>query len=184
LPDVIQYTASRCLPIKDEFIADRPDCKGINDYVMGEIERTKPKQIFLHADWRRHKGQDPARNIRRTIDFIQAVSPATRITIVGGVPQWHPSLPIVLFRQNISMEPGLYLRSSVFSEIAEFDTAFEVTARASGVRFFSALRAMCRGEECQPVTMFNGAPTLTAWDYGHLTEGGSVLLAEKLLEQQ
>ena len=185
LPDVIQYTASRCLPLKDEVITDRPDCKGINDFVMREIERTKPRQIFLHADWRRHRDQGPAKNIRRTIDFIQAVSPATRITIVGGVPQWHPSLPIMLFRQNISMEPGRYLRSSVFSEIAEIDKGLEATAKESGVRFFSALRALCRGEECQPVTMFDGCPDthglgLRAFDGGRLGPPGGKTAREAI----
>ena len=43
VPDLIQYNAGGCPPLKDVNIGWRPHCREINDFVMREIERLQPK---------------------------------------------------------------------------------------------------------------------------------------------
>lgn len=183
LPNLIQYTAGGCPPIKDAVVTLRPLCKKINDYVMQEIQRIKPHQIFLHANWPIYSQLDPVRNIKKTIDYIRRVSPNTKIIIIGAVPQWAPSLPNLMLRKGISLNTVQHLKNPTLNNLRIVDRAFEAFSEKEGVSFFSALSAFCLNDNCQITTSYNDKLMPTAWDYGHLTTGGSVLLAKKLLEK-
>ncbi|HSL06038.1 MAG TPA: SGNH hydrolase domain-containing protein, partial [Nitrospiraceae bacterium] len=182
LSNVIQYTASDCPPIRDAVIVRRPHCKDINDYVMREIQRIKPRQIFLLANWTLYnKRQELTENMKMTIDYVHSVSPSTQVTIIGAVPQWYPSLPARMLKKRMAIENGQYVRSSVLNDLGEVDKALDAVSKENDVEFFSSINALCVNDKCQSAITYNGTLTLTAWDYGHLTEGGSVLLAKKLL---
>jgi hypothetical protein len=180
--NVIQYTASECPPIRDTVAARNPHCKDINDYVMREIQRVQPRQLLLLANWiANNKEQELAENIKKTINHVQSVSPSTQVTIIGGVPQWHPSLPVLMLKKHIAIESGQYLRSSLFNDLGAVDKVLETVSKENDVEFFSSINALCVKDKCLSTVTYNGTLTPTAWDYGHLTAGGSVLLAKKLL---
>jgi peptidoglycan/LPS O-acetylase OafA/YrhL len=183
LPNLIQYTTGGCPPIKDAVVSSRPKCKSVNDYVMQEIKRIKPRQIFLHANWLLYAQLEPVRNIKKTIDYIRSVSPSTKIIIIGAVPQWAPSLPNLMLRKGIPLNTVQHLKNPTLNNLRIIDKKFEVFAEKEGVGFFSAISAFCLNEICQITTSFNGKLMPTTWDYDHLTTGGSVLLARKLLEK-
>ena len=180
--NVIQYTASGCPPIKDAVVSWRPYCKGVNDFVMREIASKAPAKILLHANWSLYKELDPVRNIHKTIAYIRSVSPATEITIVGPVPQWAPSLPIVMLNKGIALDGMHYLGTSTLNDLRVIDEELAAEAKKNGVKFMSALKILCKDEKCLVATSYRNGVTPTAWDYGHLTEGGSVYLANKLIE--
>lgn len=182
-PSVIQFTASACPPIVDIALAARPNCLAINDFVKREIARLKPGEIFLDADWMQYRRQDLATNIGKTIDYIRRVSPASNITIVGIVPQWQPTLPMVMLRRHLSLDKEQYLRTPAYGQLAALDDNLSSVAQGNQVNFFSALQNLCIKDECKVVTKSANGFTLTAWDYGHLTEGGSILLAQKMIAQ-
>jgi peptidoglycan/LPS O-acetylase OafA/YrhL len=184
LSDVVQYTASGCPPIKDRVILERPHCKQINDFVMREIERRQPRAIFLHANWILYEDNQFIARLAETVRYVVSTVPSAQVIIVGGVPQWQPSLPKVMLLKGISASPETYLETPIWQELAAMDKELQLVANTHGGKFVSAIDSLCVSKKCQVVTKSTGGGlTLTAWDYGHLTEAGSVLLANRLLSK-
>lgn len=179
--NVIQYTTGACPPIKDMLVNGSPRCKEINNYVLDEIKRLRPNKIYLHANWSLYDKQEPAKKISKTIEYIRSVSPSSQVTIVGSVPKWKPSLPAFMLRKQLKMDGEYYLANPYSDELTKSDQAFNKVAKENGVFFLSALNSLCPQGLCQVTTRFDQRLMPTAWDYGHLTEGGSVLLANKLV---
>src|SRR6185436_19278560 len=125
---VIQYTASGCPPIKDAAILWRPHCKEINDFVMREIERIQPNTIILHAAWTSYRDLDLTTELMKTIKYVRRVVPSARVTIVGGVPEWHPRLPKVMLLKGISADKETYLKTPIWRELAAMDKELEFVA--------------------------------------------------------
>ena len=183
LPDVAQYTASGCPPLVDVEIGERPHCRRVNDFVKEEIRRLRPANIILHANWRRYKNYEVARSMERTIEFVRHASPSTRITIVGVMPQWNPSLPVYMLKRHLPMAAAQYIDNSYVRNGRALDRDLNAVAKKTGVTFFSAIDALCVSDRCLATTTSGGGLTLTMWDYGHLTEGGSILLATELAKK-
>jgi peptidoglycan/LPS O-acetylase OafA/YrhL len=180
LQDVAQYTASGCPPLVDVEIGDRPHCRKINAFVMEEIRQIRPGRIVLHANWRRYRKYDAAGQLARTIEMVRRASPSTRITVVGVMPQWNPSLPVTMMKRHIPLAAGQYLDNPFVRNGRVLDKPLRATAEENGAGFFSAIDALCVGDKCLATTTLGAGLTLTMWDYGHLTEGGSLLLATEL----
>ncbi len=180
-PALIQYNASGCPPLVGIRFRWRPHCQDVNDFVLAEVARLKPARIFLHANWGLYKDERPLDNIPKTIAAIRRVSPQSAITLVGPVPQWQPSLPAYLVRLDIPVDHELDLPSSGLDFQTRIDQRLRAIADTQGVAFRSALDVLCRDGKCIAAVPYQGKVELTAWDYGHLTEAGSVLLAGKLL---
>jgi peptidoglycan/LPS O-acetylase OafA/YrhL len=179
--DVIQYTASGCPPIKDVVIDWRPNCKKINDYVIEEITRITPKQIFLLANWSLYGDQFELNSLGVTIKYIKKVSPKSSIYIIGPIPQWRPSLPKLMVKQEVSLDGIKLLRIASFEQLKIIDGLLNQLAYEEKVNFLSPLDVMCEHQRCLATSLADGSYKLTAWDYGHLTDSGSILLARKLL---
>ncbi len=180
LQDVAQYTASGCPPLVDVEISDRPHCKKINDFVKEEIQQIRPGMIILHANWRRYKKYEVAKQLERTIEFVRHVSPSTRIIIVGVMPQWTPSLPVYMVKRHIPLAAEQYVDNSYVRNGRILDKDLRAVAEKKGVAFFSAIDALCVSDRCRATTAIGGGLTLTMWDSGHLTEGGSIFFATEL----
>ena len=115
-PDLAQYTAAACPPLIGAALRSQPRCKGVNDFVVSQIARLKPRQIVLHANWLfyvRRKQANPSMDIAKTIDAIRMVSRTSRIYVVGGVPQWAPNLPERMLRMHIPLRPEEYMETPV-----------------------------------------------------------------------
>lgn len=182
LPNVVQYTASGCPPIVDAVVSSwRPHCRNINAFVLKEVQRLQPQQVFLHANWLSYKEQDPIKHIQMAIDAIYGVSPTTNVTIVGGVPQWLRPLPIVMLHRQISINKDQYRQTPLYGDLEKLDMDLRRVADANRASFVSAIDILCREMVCQVVSRSSNGFRLTAWDYGHLTQVGSALLAKKLL---
>jgi hypothetical protein len=50
-PNINQFTAARCPPLKGTTISWRQHCKDVNDFVLKKIKEISPEKIILHADW-------------------------------------------------------------------------------------------------------------------------------------
>ncbi|MBX9721393.1 MAG: acyltransferase [Candidatus Obscuribacterales bacterium] len=181
LPSVTQYTAGGCPPIKDVVIQWNQHCKEINDFVMKEIERIRPSQIFLHANWTGYKDHEVGIDLAKTIRDVQKVVPSTRMTIVGAVPQWEPSLPKIMLLKGLSVDKETYIEAGRLHELIAMDRKLELVAIQNGAKFASAIDLLCARDKCQAVIPSTEGWALLTWDYGHLTEGGSRFLASKLL---
>jgi peptidoglycan/LPS O-acetylase OafA/YrhL len=183
LQDVAQYTASGCPPLVDLQVSERFQCKEINDFVKEEIRQLQPGYLILHANWRRYRGYEVPQRMERTIEYVRRVSPATRIILVGAVPQWSPALPLYMVKKHMLLGAEQYADNSYVRNGRAVDKALKAVADRNGVEFFSVIDALCVGDRCLATTTFGGKPTLTFWDTGHLTEGGSMLLAAELAQE-
>lgn len=180
---IIQYTASACPPIKNLELRTRPNCKFVNDFVLSKIQQLHPERVLLHADWLLYQDLDLTPKLHNTIRAIQKISPSSKVTVIGSVPQWAPNLPAYMARRRIGLDTERYLRNPALDELRPFEETLHALARRDNVDFLSPLELMCQSVECQATTEYNGRIVPTAWDYGHLTEGGSALLAKKIVAQ-
>lgn len=191
LSNVAQYTASGCPPAKDASVVGSPNCKEINDYVLNEIETIQPDELILHANWSSYGSPNPSiglgpmlNYISKTIEYVSKISPGTHVKIVGSVPQWQPSLPDIIVSNDdpIFDKHFLPLDNAKYKELSLFDKQIEVRAKMSDVEFVSPIELLCKGDRCPAVIESDNGFSLTSWDYGHLTAEGSLLLAEKILD--
>jgi peptidoglycan/LPS O-acetylase OafA/YrhL len=183
LPGAAQYTASGCPPLVDVEIGDRPQCRKINDFVKDEIRQLQPGNLVLHANWRRYRKYDVTRRLGQTIEYVRRVSPWTRITIVGVVPQWNPGLPVYMVRNHVPLAEEQFVDNAYVRNGRVLDKVLREAAERNGAAFFSAIDALCVSDRCRATTGNGATLTLTMWDSAHLTEGGSMLLAAELAQR-
>jgi peptidoglycan/LPS O-acetylase OafA/YrhL len=181
IPNVIQYTTSSCPPIAFTNFK-RSGCERINLFVLQEIKRIKPNRVWLHANWYAYDS-DKLKNISKTIEFIHMNSPSTEISIIGSVPHWKPSLPVIMLKKDITLDGEYYVESSMYSDLKLLDVNLEKICNSNQTDFKSVLEILCVDGKCQVTTHLNNVIGLTAWDSEHLTEFGSILLARKLLNK-
>ena len=181
-PNVVQYTASGCPPVKDGIVTDRPFCKEINDFVFEKIRNIKPKAIYMSANWNRdpYKAMDIPVVVEKTIKEIQRISPSSQIVLIGTFPQWLPNLPTRMYKIKMELEDKVYLSTPLFSNITALDNSLNAVATKRGIEFYSVLDTSCINDSCLATTLYDGKIMPTAWDYGHLTNGGAVRLANKI----
>ena len=178
--EIAQLTASGCPPIADFVSSERPNCKSINEYVWHLIISKKPKIILLHADWLKYDYAEVTAGLSSTIAKLRLLLPDTAIVVVGGVPQWQPTLPIVVWSKRLPLAPNTLSQPSQLEKLRLYDKSIAQVAASSGATFSSVLKAICRNDLCPVVVQSRGQIALTQFDYGHLTDVGSVYVAERL----
>jgi len=176
-----QYTTSGCPPIMGIKMKFNQNCKEINDDVLIKIMKQKPKHIYLHANWLEYKKQINIEDFNKTINYLKDNLPKSDITVIGAVPQWKPSLPIIMYTNHIKLIDGQYIYNKKFINFLNMDELINKIAIENKINFISALNILCKQSKCLVSTNYEDDVTLTTWDYGHLTAGGSMYLAEKIL---
>ena len=121
-----------------------------------------------------------AASLARTLAHLRTLAPAAEIVVVGGVPEWQPSLPRFMLLRNIHSDAETWLETPLWDELVRMDTELEVLTSTHGATFESAMKNLCPHGKCLVVTIWQNIPTLVIWDDSHLTEPGSVLLATGL----
>jgi len=179
-PNLSQFTASGCPPILGETIKTRPLCKRTNDYIADQIKRLKPSRIFLYANWDAYGDQKPSVNLIKTVEYIRSVSPSSEITLIGGTPQFKPSLPTYMFLNHKNLVLNELLPTYLYGALSVIDVQFKSFSAQNGIHFFSPLEFLCKESLCKITASYKDKVMPIIWDYGHLTAAGSVLLARQL----
>ena len=96
------------------------------------------------------------------------------------MPQWHPSLPSFLLRNNqtLSNSNDVYLKNFELKEIISRDNLLSSVVNeisVDNIKFISALEKLCSGDHCLAIKSDDLHEPM-AWDYGHLTLSGSQVL--------
>ena len=180
--NVIQYNASACPPIIDTDFPARPRCHAVNDFVVREVGRLKPDRIFLDGNWYAYRDWNIYKNLDLTIAAIRRASPSSEITIVGVAAQWPRGVPEIMIKAGLKLDGEKFLPTPYFPVLQRLDVDLAAIAARNSVAFISSIEKMCRPEGCQVVANTKTGLQLTAFDYGHMTEAGSVLLATRLLK--
>jgi hypothetical protein len=160
--------------------ASRPMCNDINSYIGKQVQKLKPKHIFLYANWNMYNAHHPSESLVRTIDYINLVSPQSKITILGGTPQFLPSLPTYMFLNHQNLDLKASLPSYLYEHLSLMDQKMLELEKKRNINFYSTLSAFCVAGGCQITAEYKGIVMPIIWDYGHLTAAGSVMLARKI----
>jgi hypothetical protein len=175
-----QYNSTACPPLINLDVQNSPNCESINDFVMEQVAKHPPKIILLHANWVIYKKYNITDQLLKTIEALKIAAPQSKIMVIGSVPQWEGSLPAVLISKNMGLSQEWHLVNIDLPKIKTLDANIFAITQALEVGFLSPIDALCQDGKCLATTPYDGKIHLTAWDYGHLTEAGSALLAQKL----
>ena len=182
-----QLTAAGCPPLYSVHISDRPNCLGVNSFVLEYIRSNSIDKVLLHSNWLDHEEEDLSK-INETITKLIANNKEIEIVVIGGVPQWKQNLPVLLFRSRKTLSSNaenIYLFNSKIEEVIERDK-FLISLiekhNSPNVRFFSLVSELCLGSECLAAINV-GLLEPFAWDYGHLTASGSAHTSHLILNE-
>jgi hypothetical protein len=171
-----QVASSGCPPDFPDSSLRNPGCKLSNETALAEIGRLKPDLVVL-AQRDKHEEKDwaaLARGLR--------LAGAGRVLVLGPLPQWHPSLPMVVVRSG-RPEPGLMLSEGL--DPAPGRTSEEMARRdwtADRLTYLSPVDVLCKPDHGCLARLDQAGPyNLSAVDYSHLSPEGSRLLAQRLL---
>jgi peptidoglycan/LPS O-acetylase OafA/YrhL len=164
-----QFTRDSCRPMLG---VEPSPCEQGNQFVLGELARTKPDVIVLFANW---TGKGKLSKLNATLAAIQAIS-SQPVFVIGPAPQWEPSLPrsIVQYYERFGTAPDR-MTLGLLPGVADADRRLREQLRDSGVTYVSAWQVFCDAEGC--LTRTDSDPhSLVSWDYGHLTTSGAAYL--------
>ena len=184
-----QLTAAGCPPIINQYFPASPFCLDINNRILEYVKDGSFTEIYLHSNWLVYDISQISM-LSETLDKILLIDPSINIKIIGGVPQWQPSLPDILLRAGISMSDGKninMLKNNEYLKVHELDKEIvhllhRYKANAN-IEFISMLDKFCEDESCISLISDCSFFEPTAWDYGHLTASGSKLAARFILHE-
>lgn len=184
LNSVTQLTASACLPLVGFNSGNSPNCIDINSFVLNRIGQFRPKLVILHGNWLapfRRNLKDLREKLFVTVSRIKSKSPNTEIVVVGGVPQWVPSLPELILGANEKLESMGSVRVRDYQDLEHVDNQLSIVSEDNEVRFISLLDLLCIDDACLSLIKKGEDYVPFAWDYGHLTHTSSLLVSNKIL---
>jgi peptidoglycan/LPS O-acetylase OafA/YrhL len=162
-----QMTASSCPPMLGKEIPERAQCKVINDFVIHQVERTKPYAVILGAAW--YLDLPSLAQLQETIRRIRATG--ARVIVMGDVPRFPdrvPNLEAKRIREGIHADT-VDIRWNVLlthSRVALRNWIHQ----QPGVTYVPTIDVLCPGEQCRIVTDA-GLPMY--YDVIHLTDVGA-----------
>ena len=177
LSDLHQLTASLCPPILETNFPARPECGGINNYVIDTILNANYETVILHAGWTMYTN-DQLENLSLTINRLRQIG-IDDIILIGGVPQYPDSLPTRLLKENAKLD-SISVITQNQAEVIRVDNTLLSFINKQDVTFVKAVDVFCDANQCKVTTEFQGKIVPMAWDYGHLTEGGATWLSKEL----
>ena len=185
LADITQFTSSRCPPILEFEVHGRPHCKSINEYIFSSINEQQPKIVFLHSNWisEWYKGFDDA--VFKTLTKLTHNYPSIKFYMLGGLPQWFPSLPNTMLKAGQLLDgQETYIENQLFSTVQAMDLRLEdlvEKVNKDNIQFISMLELLCKETKCLSQASFSRIEPI-AFDYGHLTGSGSIKASSLILD--
>jgi peptidoglycan/LPS O-acetylase OafA/YrhL len=155
--------------------ANKAACQVSNEFAMDFIKKNKPARVFV-AQGEEHDLTDWS-EIARFVEANQG-----ELILVGPVPQWRPSLPIIVAK-NMKVQRD-YISQGLDAKIVETNAKLRATYADSNVRYVSLIDKLCRENECRARVPSSDEFNLLAMDYGHLTPAGSDFVVKSLLGEQ
>lgn len=175
-----QLSSFTCPPILDYEIPSNSYCHQINENIINTIKERRPDNIILHARWNIHRKAVDSGKLHKTIQRIKSLSPESNLLIIGGAPQWYPSLPELIVKSEKSKKR---VHSQFYDEIKKTDDSLEKIATKESITFISLLNHLCLDKKCISLLQDKGGGKPIAWDYGHLTAEGSLFIYDKIFKE-
>jgi len=172
--NLMQATASGCKPTLDQSHSVEQKCSRLMKYIFSDYLKTHHVDtLIVAARW----DHDDIEALPKTLRWVQSLG--TEVVLFGPIVQYDSALPRLLamsIRSNDATIPALH-RVAYYERL---DADMSKLAQADpGVRYISYFKILCRQSACLE---YAGAGVPLQSDYGHLTSGGSVLVATKIRE--
>jgi len=178
--NIVQRTSSSCPPILGLEIESRVHCKKINDNVFALIRNLKPDKVVLAGVW---VAYDEWRQVDKTIAALRDIG-IKNIDLIGPVPDWKDELPRQLYhyyKMDIFHRIPYRMNFGLNQNFIALDPEMSDFAAQNNVHYISPKKIMCNTEGCL-TRLGETGETITAFDYAHLTEKGSIYLVSKFPE--
>ncbi|GMU50740.1 MAG: acyltransferase [Candidatus Desulfobacillus denitrificans] len=178
---VAQWTASGCAPLLGVASRITPHCRAINDWTLARLRAQRPDTVILAAAWFRIEDALIRRGLEATLSALHA-DPGWNplVIVVGSVPIWHKTLPRLLASDLLGGDGRARSRNGLDQAAWRKDRLIGELAGGQSV-FLSPLAVFCDEQGCLRYFGSGSAIVPSAYDYGHLTEEGSMLIAHDLV---
>ncbi|MGA7810459.1 acyltransferase family protein [Bradyrhizobium sp.] len=172
---IAQFTSSSCIPALDADIAGVPNCRAINDQVLGLAQRLQPDIVLLHGAFEKYLD-----HVAETVTALKQQTHA-RVVVLGPVPGWKRGLPNEVLRYFMLHHRLIPDRSDDAVSSNGYDAVMRAALVPKGAEFMSAWDALCNERGCLTRTGA-AAGDITASDQVHLTEKGSIFLVQSIID--
>lgn len=183
LPDTInfyQVASSGCKPSlkqSDDQSSLAQACNTSNQIALETISRIKP-DIVIIAQANHHEDTN-----WEQIEAKLAQLGAKETVLIGPVPQWRPSLPYVIAERHWQ-EKGQYITDQALdNSIFISDDKLDIQTQGEDITYISLVDRLCMDKEMTCLAKTD-KQQLLVFDYGHLTQAGSRLIAKQVIVPQ
>jgi peptidoglycan/LPS O-acetylase OafA/YrhL len=174
-----QFNANSCGPWLSVNVPGNPNCRSINDEVLGIVSRAHPDVVVLHA--RGSTRPEDIAGLKKTILALRGLS-IPHIIVLGPVPVWKRGLPNEVLRYFVMHHALIPARFSQRVYQSWDDAQMRSALMGVGAEYVSAWDAMCDKDGC--LTRLGEKPEdIVASDQHHLTESGSTFLIQSIKDK-
>jgi peptidoglycan/LPS O-acetylase OafA/YrhL len=140
-----QFNANSCGPWLAVDVPGNPNCRSINDEVLGIVGRARPDVVVLHA--RGSTRPEDIAGLKKTISTLRGLS-IPHIIVLGPVPVWKRGLPNEVLRYFVMHHALIPTRSSQRVYQSWNDAQMRSAIVDMGAVYISAWEAMCDADGC------------------------------------
>ncbi|MBC3436028.1 acyltransferase [Pseudomonas sp. BW16M2] len=171
-----QVTSSACGATlgKDKASAEfQPTCNASNGFALEEIARLRP-EIVVMAQQQFHELTD----WNEIAVHLRSLG-VRDVVLVGPVPQWRPSLPIVMVKRHWHSTDARIVDQGLDPRMLASDAALKQKLDPALITYISIIGGVCEGGAC--LAKVDDGKSLLVVDYGHLTPSASLYLGRTLI---
>jgi peptidoglycan/LPS O-acetylase OafA/YrhL len=170
---IAQFTTAACAPV----VAPDRRCGEVNNAAIDFVRSSRPAVVLMQAMWNKELNLAA---LHDTITMLRQIG-VPRIVILGPVPVWKRTLPNTIVNQY-RLRHVIPERLS-WGVAGEGNDAFmEQVAKAEGVEYISAWRALCNSDGCL-ATVGNSADGVVTLDIVHLSNNGAIFLVNEIADR-
>ena len=184
--NLTQLTSSACPPIIGFKVAIRNNCMPNNNFIFNVLQKNKPKFLILHANWISNSYDTYLNEFETSLEIILSDHKDIAVLVVGGLPQWKPSLPRVMIKSIDSFDKNIsYLSNSSVKKIEAQDKkilGLINKLNSKNLKFLSLTNRLCKDDKCLIRSSGDNMEPIVS-DASHLTRSGSLAVA-KIIESE
>ncbi|MDD0973983.1 acyltransferase family protein [Pseudomonas fontis] len=171
-----QVTSSACgasLTHDSATLEFQATCNASNDFALQEMARLKPDVVVM-AQASAHEGTD-WNEIARHLKTLGVKN----VVLVGPVPQWRPSLPLVMTKRHWKSNGDHIVDQGLDQRMLTSDGLLGQTLSKQYITYISVIERLCEGPAC--LAKVDNGKSLLVVDYGHLTPAASKYVGSTII---
>jgi len=157
-----------------------------NNFIFNVLQKNKPKFLILHANWISNSYDTYLNEFETSLEIILSDHKDIAVLVVGGLPQWKPSLPRVMIKSIDSFDKNIsYLSNSSVKKIEAQDKkilGLINKLNSKNLKFLSLTNRLCKDDKCLIRSSGDNMEPIVS-DASHLTRSGSLAVA-KIIESE